>query len=264
MCNSTFIIPLKIDSTERLNNILVSLNYLLKNTDSNIVITESDSERKLFSPLLKQERIKYIFKKSSPDEFHRTKLINEMLFDIKTDITVNYDADVLLPKESISLANKLILNDNYDLIYPYGFEQFDQRKLKNGMQSYEVFKNTLNLDDINIEETIVDFCRFGHVQFFKTKSYISGFMENENYKHWCPEDEERGIRFIKLGYKGAWFRGIVFHQEHPPSTLKEPKEISEIYKLHKTLINSNKEELENYYKNQNYIERYFSYANSSN
>jgi hypothetical protein len=264
MCNSTCIIPLKIDSEKRLQNIAITLNYLLKNTDSKIIITEADSDRKLFLNILNDKRVKYIFKKCDTKEFHRTKLINEMLIDVDTDITINYDADILLPPEAHKISEHLILNENYDLVYPYGFEHMDQRKLKDEIFSYNIFKNTLNIKDINLEETAPDYCRFGHVQFFKTKSYISGFMENENYKHWCPEDEERGFRFKILGYKVVWFRSLIFHQEHPPSTLKPPDNLKQIYELHNKLINSSKEQLEEYYSKQNYIKEYKTNVRSSN
>jgi hypothetical protein len=256
MPNSTFIIPLKIDSDIRLQNITTSLKYILKHTDSNIIITEADEVRKLFLEELNASRVKYVFKKSSSTEFHRTLIINEMLSDVKTDITINYDADIVLPTEAFKTAEHLILNQNCDVVYPYGFEQFDQRKILVTSDSYEVFKNTLNLSDLKPEHTIVGFCRFGHVQFFKTKSYVDGFMENENYKHWCPEDEERGIRYQRLGYKVVWFRSIIFHQEHPPSTLSAPINRNEIYDLHKMLMNFNKEDLIAYYSNQEYIKKY--------
>jgi hypothetical protein len=256
MPNSTFIIPLKIDSDIRLKNITTSLKYILKHTDSDIIITEADESQKLFLEELKNPRVTYLFKKSANTEFHRTLIINEMLSQVKTEITINYDADILLPVKAFKMSEHLILNEHCDLIYPYGFEQFDQRKIFVGSDSYEIFKNTLNLSDLNSEDFVIGFCRFGHVQFFKTKSYLDGFMENENYKHWCPEDEERGIRFQKLGYKVVWFRSPVFHQEHPPSSLSAPINRDEIYKLHERLINFSKEELVAYYSNQEYIKKY--------
>ena len=81
-------------------------------------------------------------------------------------------------------------------------------------------------------------------------------MENENYRHWCPEDEERGFRFKNLGYNVGWFKNIVFHQEHPPSPLNEPINKDEIYKLHYNLLKMNKDELVNYYKKQEYLKKY--------
>lgn len=254
MANSTAIIPVKIDSQQREKNINCSINYLLKHTDFKIIITEADEEQKLnlsFNP-----RIEYIFEKSPTTEFHRTRILNQMLSITETPVVVNYDADVLLPPEAYKISEDLILNKDFDLVYPYGFEQFDQIRVIPNLTLLEKFYKSLDINDIPQDCVFPGFCRFGHVQFFKTNSYKKGFMENENYKHWCAEDEERGIRFQKLGFKVVWFRSPILHQEHPPSFLKEPDNKQEIDSLHKLLISSSKEELLEYYSKQEYIKKY--------
>lgn len=254
MPNTTFIIPVKIDSEKRLENVQITLSYLLKHTDGNIIITEADDVQKLF--LNPNSRIKYYFEQSKPTEFHRTRLINQMLNEVDTEITSNYDADILLPPDAYKIAEHLISTENCDLVYPYGFEQFDQVRVHKQNYNIDIFKKSLDLKDLPKEILLPGFCRYGHVQFFKTKSYISGYMENENYKHWCPEDEERGIRFQKLGYKVVWFRSPVFHQEHPASTLSPPLNKDEIDSLHAKLITFDKDEVIAYYNQQDYLKKY--------
>ena len=46
-CNTTAIIPVKIDSEQRKKNINNTLRYLLKNTNFNIIVTECDLTPKL-------------------------------------------------------------------------------------------------------------------------------------------------------------------------------------------------------------------------
>jgi hypothetical protein len=254
MVNGTIIIPVKIDSLIRQTNVCRTVNYILHNTSYDIIIKECDETPKL--NFLKNDRIFYSFEKSNTNEFHRTRLINEMLSTVKTPVVVNYDADVLLPPEAYTQAENLILKENYDLVYPYGFEQFDQIRVLPDEEKLKTFSKTLNLQDIPQECLLSGFCRYGHVQFFNTSSYRAGYMENENYRHWCPEDEERGIRFQKLGYKVCWFRSPIFHQEHPPSSLTAPINKDEIYELHERLINFNKNELIAYYSDQEYIKKY--------
>ena len=253
MPESTAIIPIKIDSDKRKQNVEITLKFLLEHTDFDIIVTEADVEQKFNNNIFNSDRIQYFFEKSS--DFHRTRLINQMLHKVKTPVTVNYDADVFLRPESYIVAQHLILHKNYDLIYPYGFEQYDQRMIDIDA-NLDKFKTTLIISDIPISSIKIGFCRFGHVQFFKTKSYRDGFMENENYRHWCPEDEERGFRFKNLGYNVGWFKNIVFHQEHPPSSLNSPNNKDEIYELHSRLIRMNKEELIKYYENEEYLKKY--------
>lgn len=256
MSNCTCIIPIKIDSDVRHSNVLITLNYILKHTDYQIIVTEADEQQKLFVEQLDLKRIKYNFQKTDGKKFHRTKLINEMLNSVETEITINYDADVLLSKEGYEQAENMIVKNGCDVVYPYGFEQFDQRKIFTFTTEAKKFKDTLDLNDYDPSNSIVGFCRYGHIQYFKTEVYKKGFMENETYKHWCPEDEERGIRFKKLGFNVCWFRNIVFHQEHPPSTLEAPLNKDEIYKLHESIINMTKDELIEYYSKQEYLKNY--------
>lgn len=252
MSRTTLIIPVKIDSVERKNNVEITLKYILKNTDCKIIIKESDSEQKLF--INSDDRIRYYFEKNNTGIFHRTRLLNEMLHLVDTPAVANYDADVLLPTETYKQCEQLILEQNYDLIYPYGFEQMDQVKIFPNTYDTINFYNSLDLNDINITPLNKHFCRYGHVQFFKSNSYRSGFMENENYIDWGPEDEERGLRFVKLEYKVLWIRGLVFHQEHPPSIRKEQFNKNE--ELHLKIKQMNKEELINYYSTQPYLKKY--------
>jgi hypothetical protein len=256
MPNLTFIIPIKIDSEIRFKNIQNTLKYLLKHTDANVHLYEADEEQKFNDKIVIDPRIKYEYHNSPSTEFHRTRIINEMISQCDTPVVANYDADVLLPVDSYKIAEKLILNNTADVVYPYGFEQFDQIKVSPMEQIHGNFSNSLDLQSIDPKHMSIGFCRFGHVQFFNTKVYKNGYMENENYLHWCPEDEERGNRFQKLGYKVLWFRSLVFHQEHPPSTLSEPKNKKEIYDLHEELMKMNKQDLINYYSKQEYLKKY--------
>ena len=41
--NTTFIVPLRIESTDRLRNVIVSTCYILDNTDAKVIIQEVDT-----------------------------------------------------------------------------------------------------------------------------------------------------------------------------------------------------------------------------
>jgi len=44
LSNATFIIPIRIESQDRLRNVLTSVYFLLANFDTNIIVTEVDSK----------------------------------------------------------------------------------------------------------------------------------------------------------------------------------------------------------------------------
>ena len=98
----------------------------------------------------------------------------------------------------------------------------------------------------------------GHVQFFKTKSYIEGGMENENFKSWGPEDAERLYRFTTLGYNVSRINDWVYHLEHARgenSWYNNPY-MQNNTNLWESLQRMNKDQLKQYYTNQDYIKKY--------
>jgi len=257
MTNITFIIPVRIDSPERHSNILTTVNYLLKHTDGNIIITENSSDKKLNFDNI--PRITYRFQENKTPIFHRTKILNEMLSMVSTPITVNYDADVILPVQSYIDAQELILKNDFDIVYPFRYKQMDQVKIFLDRKDTEKFKNTFDLSDIIITNDNIHMTMAGHCQFIKTNSYKKAFMENENFIDWGPEDHERLYRFNLLGYKISGLNSKVYHQEHPPSVRNDLN-----YKNHdlwQYLKSLSLEDYKKYYQNQEYWKKYENCSN---
>ena len=62
---------------------------------------------------------------------------------------------------------------------------------------------------------VLEACQdYGLCIFFDRKSYINGGIENEKFVSWGKEDEERFIRFSKLGYKWKRLPGFAYHLYH--------------------------------------------------
>lgn len=258
MVNSTFIIPIRVDSDKRLENIHVVVDYILKWTDSHIIVTERDEYQKVF--LKPNKKLNYSFENIQGGLFHRTKLINQMILKVTTPITINCDADVILQKNMYKICENKIIIDGYDLVYPYGLNKNHQLKIFNTHPNYEKFKLCLDETLLLGYDTKLARSQYGHIQFFRTNSYINGYMENENFKEYGPEDAERGIRFDKLGYKVYFFNDIelptVFHLEHPivPLVIKHLARDSNA--LYEKLKKYSKQDLIKYYENQDYLTEY--------
>ena len=128
--NTTFIVPLRIETFDRLRNVIVSTIYILDNTDAQIIIKEVDTESAFIASALPQiidcvgeekaKRLTHVFEQSDDQVFHRTKILNDMVMMTKTPVVVNYDCDILLPLESYQTCEKWILEGTYDMVYPYG------------------------------------------------------------------------------------------------------------------------------------------------
>ena len=271
LTDTTFIIPVKIESDDRLRNTITVCCFLLSKFDTNILIKEVNSEPVFENEALPQikefigdiSNISYYFEEESDNSFfHKTRYFNELLSKCNTDVVSAYDIDVLLPISTYLEAEKMC-KDEYDLVYPFGFgTQENQVKWqKKVFASDELVSDFLNQNfDFSIFEnhSQKDRAQWGHAQFFKRTSYIEGGMENENFKAWGPEDEEKHYRFPKLGYNIGRVIDWVYHLEHSRG---DDSERTNIYfhdnlKLMEDIRSLSEEELKNYYNTQEYLKKY--------
>lgn len=266
----TFIIPLRIDSDDRVRNIITVLCFLLKNFNTNVILKEVDKEKIFEDYALPQilefveddiNKLNYIFEKSDDPVFYRMKILNEMVHQTKTSIVVNYDSDVLFNIETYKKCYDLILNGTYDLIYPYGFGDYQKQIYADD----DLVSDFLNLDfDFSVLEKKQNYymSQYGHAQFFNKKTYIAGGMENENFKGSSPEDKERFFRFTTLGYKVGRVDDYVYHLEHQrnnnswPTSFHANPYMNQNIELWEKLQKMNKKELKDYYSNQEYLKKY--------
>ena len=126
--DTTFIIPVCVESKDRYNNAKSVLGFLNKNFKTNVIIHElTKDESKLdFISSLKNLKINHIVEVSSLEYYHRTRQLNEMLNIVNTPVVVNYDIDVILPIDSYIESQKLILEGTSDFVYPYGDGEFQR------------------------------------------------------------------------------------------------------------------------------------------
>jgi hypothetical protein len=150
------------------------------------------------------------------------------------------------------------LNKKYDIIYPYG--QGNYQKQVN--VDDEIVSEFLETGDYSVldKKSNIHTSDFGWAQFFNRQVYIDGFMENENFVAYAPEDKERFYRFSTLGYNIGRIQNFVYHLEHARSEnswTHNPYMESNNYEWMK-LSKMNKEELIEYYSNQKYLKKYVS------
>ena len=217
--NTTFIIPLRIDTGDRLRNVILSTSYLLHNFDTTVMIKEVDSERRfetfalpIIERLVETDNLVHIFEEDTrtDDAFHRTKVLNDMVMESTTDFVVNYDTDLILPISSYINAVQM-LKGEYDVVYPFRFGNHGERKVNlgftietqedmDGFEEGDFVSNFLN-NDFDSEcfddryfyyksDRGEGWAEYGMVQFFNRKVYIDGCLENEGFIAYAPEDVE--------------------------------------------------------------------------
>ena len=284
--NTTFIIPLRVDTGDRLRNVVLSTAFLLNKFDTNVIIKEVDSERRFEAyclPIIKRladtTNLNHIFEVETrtDDSFHRTKILNDMVMESTTDVVVNYDTDIILPLTSYTSAVAMLEKD-YDVVYPYRFGKQGERKVKlnfsvrtqddmNNFENYPESKKFIassNSDSFDIpfdnyfyypHQQGEGWAEYGMVQFFNRKVYMDGFLENEVFIAYAPEDVERHHRWKTLGYRIGRVDNYAYHLEHERtqnSWFHNPhmQRNNELWEKLKVL---DKEQLTEYYKQQDYV-----------
>ena len=268
LSDTTFVIPLRIDSSDRVRNIITTVGFLLETFDAKVIIKEVDSQPLFVEYALPQiteylegktDNLTHIFEKSDDPVFYRMQIINEMLAMVDTDIVFNYDCDVLLLVETYEKATQMI-RDGYDIVYPYGFGNY-QKQVKVNDQVVSEFLSELDFSILDYNSNPFD-AQYGHVQVLSTKSYFDAGMENENFKGSSPEDKERFYRFNTLGYKVGRINDYVYHLEHSrganswPISAQQNPYMSSNFQLWEELQQLSVEDLRNYYKTQKYLQKY--------
>lgn len=266
LSEATFIIPIRIESLDRLRNVITITAFLLENFNTNIIIKEEDSESIFIKdalPILKNIldvdiNINHIFEKSKNSLFHRQRILNEMIVESTTKIVINYDCDVLLPLNSYKQSYIDIIENKYDVVYPYGMGMF-QKQVHATDEIVSEFLQTGNYEHLD-KNSSIHTSDFGWVQFFNRQVYIEGGMENENFKAYSPEDKERFYRYTTLGYNVGRIDDFVYHLEHSRgknSWFTNPYMNSNFEEWNK-IESMNKEELIEYYSQQKYLKKYVS------
>jgi len=267
----TFIIPVRIESEDRIRNIITVLCYLLDNFDAKVILKEVDQEPIFEEELLPQiteyvgdsiKNLTHVFEQSDDPVFYRMQILNEMIDMADTPVIANYDGDVLFKPETYVNSVKMI-EDGYDIVYPYGFGQYQKQVFADDELVSEFLSNDCDFSILDSKSRMYD-AQYGHVQFLNRKSYIEAGMENENFRGSSPEDKERHYRFEKMGYKIGRIDDQVYHLEHSrgnnswPNSVQGNPYMKQNFGVWERIQQMTGEELKEYYSSQEYLKKYVS------
>ena len=267
--NCTFIIPIRIESEDRMRNVVTVLAYLLKNFDTKVILKEVDVESVFEDQVLPQiedflgdniNNLTHVFEKSDDPVFYRMKILNEMIDMADTNVIANYDCDVLFKKETYVESVEMIM-DGFDLVYPYGFGNYQKQVFIDDDGVSEFINEDFDFEVLDKKSRMYD-AQYGHVQFVNRKSYILAGMENENFRGSSPEDKERFYRFDKMGYSVGRIDDIVYHLEHSrgsnswPNSVQGNPYMKQNFDEWEKIQNMTGHQLRSYYSNQEYLKKY--------
>jgi hypothetical protein len=265
----TYILPCRIESEDRLRNIITSVSYLLTQIPTAKVIVKEVSPQATFKfraiPEIKKiskiDNLKYIFEEVNENElFHKTKILNDLIIESDTNVICSHDVDVVYPVSSHIKAYNTINDDQADVVYPYGCGVWQYQV----DYSPEIFEKFIHSFDMNI---IQSRCRteassIGWTQFYNREKVIRGGLWNENFLSWGAEDCEFYFRFNALGFRVARVDDWIWHFEHVRthnSHYHNPK-FMDNHNYWQWIRKQDRETLIKHYNSQEYIKRRFSDA----
>ena len=258
----TFLIPTRIETEDRLRNIISSVSYLLKHTTAKVIVKEV-APHNTFKFRAIAEIKKYadtsnltsLYEQSNEPLFCKSKVLNDLIMASDTKFVANYDADCILPVESYHQAYSMLESDQADVVYPYGCGIY-QWKAEYDMDIYNLFTYKLSTDVLDMNKTLSN-STIGWTQFIKRQTYIDCYMMNENFVSWGCEDDEFYFRMSTLGNRIARIDNYVYHLEHSRthnSWFSNPN-FNNNYQLWNTIKTFDKKQLVEYYNGQEYLKK---------
>lgn len=200
----SFIIPVRIDTVERFENIECSVKYIKKYFSESEIIIVENSSRSFIQELLKQyPDIRYIFSKNEK-EFSKSKALNAGALIAQREFLVIYDLDVLIHPDSLIKSAEILSRGIKKIILPHNtiFVNVMGETRKKIVNTLDISQlpviNSLNKKPGNTE--LKAYPIPSGVVIFDKEVFLKHGGYNKNMISYGWEDIEILKRMSKLGY----------------------------------------------------------------
>ncbi|MGO4294004.1 galactosyltransferase-related protein [Chitinophaga sp. RAB17] len=205
-----FLIPVRIDSISRLENLTGVVNYLQSHFSTTIYLCENDQVSRLNDAL--KTACTYVFQHNNNKLFARTAINNQLIKMSAAPICVLYDADVIIPPAQLLSAIDNIRSAAVHFSLPYDgtFTELDvySKRLFLRHGDLNLLQGGNSYYNVNTRNSV------GGCFVFRKTTYLKCGLENEYIKGWGHDDAERIKRIRKLGYQVHRPDGRLYHLWH--------------------------------------------------
>lgn len=203
---ATFLIPLRVDSGERLRNVIAVCEWLTTTFDTRVLVGHAEPDKIRSILPVSVEIVSIDDNPRYP--FHMTRVFNNLARYVTTPVLIQYDADVFIPPDQLIHAVQQATTDNKAMVYPY------------------TYWNSIPGDEIDqfLTSPIGSWVRCGYPRSTgdpvggcvvrNTEGFFASGMDNEYFIGWSSEDKERKERALRLGFNVSRVEGPMFHLEH--------------------------------------------------
>lgn len=210
----TFLFLVRLDSVQRLENLLLVTERITFYFDSIVLIREADYfNNKILKSLIKKG-MHYEFVEDKDPVLHKTKHYNQMLQNVTTPYVAIWDVDAVPDKKAILECAEKLRSKEADVAYPYNGICYN---VPDFIKSLFLKKRDIRLlhRHSNKMNRLYDDLVVGGAIILNMEKYIKAGLENENHYGWACEDYERFERFKTLGYNIYHFSTPLYHLNHP-------------------------------------------------
>lgn len=211
----TFVIPFRIDSSERQRNLDMLLELLSRRKQTKVILLEADTGS-VYKMKKTYPNVRYYFVKDDSPVFYRTKYVNELLRKAETSIVGVWDTDMLVSDEQMDNAITEVSNGSALMSIPG-----DGRVFVYSVEDSFLYRQGFFKPFLRKKKEVVDLSSLdssGAVFFVNKEAYLKIGGENEHLYGSVVENWERIKRLDILGISIAWVTGIIYRLTHRHNT----------------------------------------------
>jgi len=211
LSDTSFLIPLYIDSPDRLLNLEITTRYLYKHFNTRTIVLEAGPGQKV-DPSLLPPNVDYHFIEDHNPSFHRTRYNNHLIRLCQTKLLALYDVDVILPPAQIMESITALREGNMAISYPYSGLFYATAPWVG-----DIFRMVLDhtvLQRLDDKHTVASRRSLGGCVFLDKATFVACGGENQHLTSWGPDDIERAARYKILGYTIHRAPGVLYHLHH--------------------------------------------------
>ncbi|GHU80330.1 hypothetical protein FACS1894145_6550 [Bacteroidia bacterium] len=211
----TFLLLIRLDSIQRLENLIATTDLICKYFDTNIIVREAANFNNHIVEKLLKKSIMYEFVEDKDPVLHKTKHFNDMTKKVTTPFIAIWDADVIMEKESMKDIICRLRKNECDVASPYNgicmnIPEIIRTLFLKKREIRCLYRNIHKMEKLHVNEILV-----GGAIVMRLDKFIAAGMENELHYGWGNDDFDRYYRFRVLGYNIYRVNTPLFHLVHP-------------------------------------------------
>jgi GT2 family glycosyltransferase len=229
LTNLTFIIPVRIDTADRLWNLSTILRFIEQRLGgAEIVVVEQDAQSQLAQVLARHPGVRHVFRADS-GWFRKAECVNAGALAATRRYVCCYDTDILLAPQAMQDALKAMAHEGWKLVLPFNRIFLDVRGALRQRLGETLDLGPLGqLRSMKTAGTVPDASvRFveGGIFIAERETFLAEGGLNRHMVSYGWEDTELHKRFTKLGYPILHLPGFnLVHLDHSRGPDSRPNE----------------------------------------